>query len=295
MQIFFEKCLVYQKTEMVGQKRWGWRLAPFAGCRCMQATFTDHGIQPSNGYRQLVLENALIACPLFAGLRAVDLENVVRIGWLKTVGPGERLFYEGDVNHGLYVVQSGAVRLFRVNASGHEQVVHIARPGESFGEESLFAQAGHALNAAAVQSTRLVVLPRNEFVAYLRTNPELLLRVVQALSGHVREMIGLLDDLRLKSARARLANWLLERCPNRNSDEPQSISLSIPKRVVASELGMASETFSRMLAEFQSQQLLAVQGRTLVLLSPRQLDRAIVEEESVCNERASAAFGKVHA
>lgn len=262
----------------------------------MQATtFTDHGFQPSSGYRQLVLENALIGCPLFAGLRAVDLENVVRIAWLKTVGPGERLFYEGDVNHGLYVVQSGVVRLFRVNASGHEQVVHIARPGESFGEESLFAQSGHALNAAAVQSSRLVILPRNEFVTYLRTNPELLLRVVKALSGHVREMIGLLDDLRLKSAKARLANWLLERCPNRNSDEPQSISLSIPKRVVASELGMASETFSRTLAELQQMELLVVRGRTLVLSSPRQLDRTLSEEERCCDARASAAFGKVHA
>jgi CRP/FNR family transcriptional regulator, dissimilatory nitrate respiration regulator len=260
----------------------------------MRATFPEPGLHPNSGYRQLVLENALIACPLFSGLRGSDLEMLVKIGWLKSLGPGERLFYEGDVNHGLYVVQSGAVRLFRVNASGHEQVVHIARPGESFGEESLFAQNGHALNAAAVQSSRLVVLPRNEFVAYLRTNPELLLRVVKALSGHVREMIGLLDDLRLKSARARLANWLLARCPDPNSEEPQSIALSIPKRVVASELGMASETFSRTLAEFQSLNLLAVQGRTLVLLSPRQLNRSVADEDNRCDERASFAFGNAH-
>lgn len=261
----------------------------------MRATFTEPAAPANNGYRQMVLENALLACPLFSGLRNGELPTLVRIAWVKSVGPGERLFYEGDVNHGLYVVQSGAVRLFRVNASGHEQVMHIARPGESFGEESLFAQSGHALNAAAVQSSRLVVLPRNEFVSYLRTCPELLLRVVKALSGHVREMIGLLDDLRLKSARARLANWLLERCPNRNSEEPQAISLSIPKRVVASELGMASETFSRTLAEFQSQNLLQVQGRTLVLVSPRQLGLSVAEEDGDCGDRACCAFGKVHA
>ena len=262
----------------------------------MQATFTESGSSAHSSYRQVVLENALLACPLFSGLRGGDLSTLVKIAWLKSVGPGERLFYEGDVNHGLYIVQSGAVRLFRVNAGGHEQVVHIARAGESFGEESLFAQSGHALNAAAVQSTKLVVLPRNEFVSYLRMNPELLLRVVKALSCHVREMIGLLDDLRLKSARARLANWLLQRCADRNSDEPQSISLSIPKRVVASELGMASETFSRTLAEFQSMHLLAVQGRTLVLLCPRQLNSAVADEENGrCGERAAFALGKVHA
>lgn len=261
----------------------------------MQATFTELGVQPSHNYRQLVLENALASCPLFSGLRATDIATLLKMAWLKCLGSGERLFSEGNVNHGLYVVQSGAVRLFRVNADGDEQVVHIARPGESFGEESLFGQSGHALNAAAVQSSRLVALPRNEFVRYLRSNPELLLRVVQALSRHVCEMVGLLDDLRLKSARARLANWLLARCPDRNSAEPQSICLSIPKRVVASELGMASETLSRTLAEFQSLNLLAVQGRMLLLLCPRQLDRTVAHEDNVRCERATFALGKVHA
>ena len=258
----------------------------------MKSSFCEPGTEPNSGYRQLVLENAILACPLFSGLGRADLASLVRIAWLKSIGPGERLFYEGDVNHGLYVVQSGSVRLFRVNAGGHEQVMHIARPGESFGEESLYAQSGHALNAAAVQATRLVVLPRNEFVAYLRGCPDLLLRVVKALSCHVREMIGLLDDLRLKSARARLANWLLERCPNRNSEEPQTISLSIPKRVVASELGMASETFSRTLAEFQSDHLLAVQGRTLTLLCPRQLSLSVAEEESRMEDDDECIFAK---
>lgn len=259
----------------------------------MKATFSEPG-QANSGYRQMVLENALAGCPLFAGLRGGDLAAVVRIAWIKSLGPGERLFYEGDVNHALYVVQSGAIRLFRVNAGGHEQVVHIARPRESFGEESLFAKGGHPLNAAAVPSTRVIVLPRNEFVSYLRTCPDLLLRVVQTLGNHVREMIGLLDDLRLKSARARLGNWLLQRCPDPCSEEPQSISLSIPKRVVAAELGMASETFSRMLADLQALRLLAVQGRTLVLLCPRQLGRVVAEEDQRGEDRAACAFGNVH-
>lgn len=259
----------------------------------MRATFIEPGLPPSSSYRQLALENALVACPLFAGMRPADLGSLVRIAWMKTFAAGERVFYEGDVNHGLYVVQSGAVRLFRVNSSGHEQVVHIARARESFGEESLFAKSGHALNAAAVQCTRLVILPRNGFVSCLRCCPDLSLRVLQALSAHVREMIGLLDDLRLKRARVRLGNWLLQRVSDPQSDEPQAISLSIPKRVVAAELGMASETFSRMLAEFQALNLLAVQGRTLVLLCPRQLRAAMGEDES--EDRATSAFTMVHA
>jgi CRP-like cAMP-binding protein len=248
----------------------------------MRAVLTEPSTRPSAGYRQLVIENALVGCPLFSGLPPRDLANLVQVACVKNLEPGERLFYQGEVNRALYIVQSGAIRLFRVNAMGHEQVVHIARPRESFGEESLFIEAGHPLNAAAIQPTRLVLLPRNELFAQLRGSADLMMRLAQGLCGHICEMIGLLDDLRLKSARARLANWLLERCSDPHSTEPQAISLSIPKRVVASELGMASETFSRVLAQFQERQLLAVQGRTLVLLCPQQLEATLAEETNGC-------------
>jgi CRP/FNR family transcriptional regulator, dissimilatory nitrate respiration regulator len=253
----------------------------------MRAELTEVGTGHAGSYKQLVIENALQGCPLFAGLALRDIVNLAQVAWVKTLAAGERLFYQGDPGRALYVVQAGIIRLYRVNASGHEQVVHIARPRESFAEESVFTEAGHPLNAAAIQSTRLIVLPKNEVFRLLRTCPALLLRLAEALSGHVREMIGLVDDLRLKSARVRLANWLLERCSDRHSSRPESISLSIPKRVVASELGMASETFSRMLAEFQASQLLDVQGRTLTLLCPRQLQLVSEQEESL-EERSAA-------
>lgn len=245
----------------------------------MQAVTSAPAARPSGGYRELVIENALASCSLFSGTPTKDLESLVRIAWVKSLGAGEWLFHEGDPNRAVYVVQSGAVRLFRVNAAGHEQVVRIARPRESFAEESLFAAVANALNATAITASRLVVLPRNEFLALARTSPLLMARIAQSLSEHVRDMIGLLDDLRLKSARARLAKWLLEQCKDPGSDEPMAVELSIPKRVVASELGMASETFSRALAELQHSHLIAVEGRKVVLLCPRQLGLKVVDSD----------------
>ncbi len=244
----------------------------------MRAAFIEPGLRPSIAYHQIVIENALLAAPLFAGLPAMHIARIVGIGWVKSLESGERLFSEGEASRGLYVVQTGNVRLFRVNARGDEQVVHIANAGESFAEESLFAPEGYCLNASAVKSTRVVVLPKNEFLGVLKSCPELLMRMTCALSHHLCQMISLLDDLRLKSARVRLENWLLQRCSKAQSDQPQTVLLSIPKKVVASELGMASETFSRVLAQLQCERLIAIRGRSVVLLSPRRLRASMLEE-----------------
>jgi CRP/FNR family transcriptional regulator len=69
----------------------------------------------------------------------------------------------------------------------------------------------------------------------------------------------------------RLANWLVNRCPNPQSDTPVKIELTMTKRVLAAELGTVSETFSRTLAKFREQKLIGVAGKVVTVLSPARL------------------------
>jgi CRP/FNR family transcriptional regulator len=77
--------------------------------------------------------------------------------------------------------------------------------------------------------------------------------------------------LTLKDVETRLANWLVKRCPDPQSERPVRIELTMTKRVLAAELGTVSETFSRTLAKFRQQKLIAVKGRTVTVLSPPKL------------------------
>ena len=101
----------------------------------------------------------------------------------------------------------------------------------------------------------------------LRRQPELALRMLGSMSSHLRVLVGQLEDLTLKDVETRLANWLVKRCPNPQSDQPARIELTMAKRVLAAELGTVSETFSRTLAKFREQNLLTVKGKTIVVLS----------------------------
>jgi CRP/FNR family transcriptional regulator len=105
----------------------------------------------------------------------------------------------------------------------------------------------------------------------LKRQPELGLRMLGSMSGHLRVLVGQLEDLTLKDVETRLANWLVKRCPNPQGESPVKVELTMTKRVLAAELGTVSETFSRTLAKFRAQKLIAVKGRTVTVLSPSRL------------------------
>ena len=92
-----------------------------------------------------------------------------------------------------------------------------------------------------------------------------------SMSSHQRVLVGQIEDLTVKDAETRLANWLVKRCPNPASEAAVKIELPMTKRVLAAELGTVSETFSRTLAKFREQKLVAVKGKTVTVLSPTKL------------------------
>jgi CRP/FNR family transcriptional regulator len=163
------------------------------------------------------------------------------------------------------------VNVHRVNAAGKEQIIHIFRAGESFAEVALASERGYPADARALEPTQVLLVQKAGILALLRRQPELALRMLGSMSSHLRVLVAQLEDLTLKDVETRLANWLIKRCPNPQSEQPARIQLTMTKRVLAAELGTVSETFSRTLAKFREQKLLAVKGRTVDVLSPARL------------------------
>src|ERR1039457_827212 len=214
---------------------------------------------------------ALRTCQLFAGLPLPGLESIAGVTVVKSLAKGEYLFREGDPAIGFYIVQRGSVNVHRVNAVGKEQIIHVFRAGDSFAEVALASDKGYPADARVLESTQVLLVQKDGILALLRRQPELALRMLGSMSSHLRVLVGQLEDLTLKDVETRLANWLVKRCPNPQSESPVKVELTMTKRVLAAELGTVGETFSRTLAKFRAQKLIAVKGRTVTVLSPSRL------------------------
>ncbi len=222
-------------------------------------------------FKQAVLANTLRACQLFSGLPPGDLAAIAEFTVVKPLEKGDYLFREGEPAHGFYIVQKGAINVHRVNAGGKEQVIQIFRAGSSFAEATLATLTGYPADARAVEASQVLLVQKSGFLALLKRQPELALRMLGAMSAHLRDLVGQLEDLALKDVETRLANWLLKRCPNPDSSEPVMIELRTTKRVLAAELGTVSETLSRTLAKFREQNLVTVGHRTITVHSAARL------------------------
>jgi CRP/FNR family transcriptional regulator len=221
--------------------------------------------------KQTAIANTLRHCSLFADMPANGLNAVAGITVIKSLAKGEYLFMEGSPVRGFYVVKKGAIKLHRLNSQGHEQVVHVIRPIECLAEESILSGAGYPADASATEDSTVFLVQRNEFLALLKHQPGLAFRLLKSVSQQVRNLIGLVDDLTLKDANTRLANWLIHHCANPYSFQPQRVPLQMTKRLLASELGFTSETLSRTLAKFRKQKLVEVKGRIVILVSPMRM------------------------
>ena len=226
--------------------------------------------------KEAAVANTLRSSQLFAGLSFAELTEIAHITVVRTLAKGEYLFHEGAPAEGFYIIQKGAINVHRVNPAGKEQIIHIFRAGESLAEAALASDRGYPADARAVEPSQVILVRKAEFLALVRQHPELALRMLASMNLHLRMLVGQIEDLTLKDVETRLANWLIRRCPNPHMEVPFRFELPTTKRLLAGELGTVSETFSRTLARFRDQQLVAVDGKHITILNPAKLQALLL-------------------
>jgi len=229
-------------------------------------------LKNSPQFRHAVLLNTLRSCQLFSDLPSSDLDTIASFVRVQKLERDQYLFREGSKVEGFYVVQTGAINVHRVSSQGKEQVIHVFRDGEPFAEAAMAGADGYPADARAIEESRVVMIPKQQFLELLRNRPALSLRILASMSMHLRVLVGRLDDLTLKDVETRLANWILKRCPRPLTKAAFNLELSHTKRVLAAEIGTVSETLSRTLARWREQKLVVAKGKSLLVQNPLELD-----------------------
>ena len=123
----------------------------------------------------------------------------------------EILVAEGDPCEGLFVVQSGTIKLFKMAENGREQVLVIERAGSTVGELSVFDGGTFPASALAAEDSTLLFLPKREFLELCQRNSEVALAVIRSLAWRFRYLTSLVEELSLREVSHRLARFLRDR------------------------------------------------------------------------------------
>lgn len=203
---------------------------------------------------------------MFADLSPEDLSDVAETCSVKTLVRGEYLFREREKAEGFFVMQSGVVSVHRITPNGKEQVIAVFRAPDVFAEITLTTIDTYPADGVALENSKVVLVRKSDFRALILRKPELSLRMLTSMSYHLKYLVQMMEDLKYKQIEARLANWLLRNSSESTEGRPVMVRLDVSKGVLANQLGMASETFSRALAKFREEGLVQVEGPEITVL-----------------------------
>lgn len=214
---------------------------------------------------------------MFSALPAADLAAVAAACSLRSLDKGELLFREGAKAEGFYVMQTGAVSIFRLSPDGRERIICVFRPPESFAEVTLATVETYPANAIALEPSQVIVVNRTQFRDLVRRQPELSLHMLGSMSLHLKHLVQSLQDRQGRPIEGRLADWLLRQAPVGSVTAPIAYTLPMTKKVLAGQLGVTSETLSRTFARLRREGVIAVEGAHVRILDPEALRAYAVE------------------
>lgn len=216
----------------------------------------------------------LARVPIFSGLSETELAFLAQHAVPRRFSAGETVFAEGEPCAGLYVVESGQVRIFKSSAGGREHVLSIEGPGSSIAELPVFDGGNYPASAAAVDKTTLLFVSKQDFQSLCLTHPQVALKVLRVVGARLRRLVGIIEELSFTTVRHRLAAFLVRLAKTSGKRNGSGIDIALPanNQELAAQIGTVRELVSRNLSRFQAEGLIRIEGRIVTVTDLKALE-----------------------
>lgn len=211
--------------------------------------------------------DALKKVPIFSDLTEKELSFLAERAVPMRAEPGKLIFSEGQACEGLYMVESGAVKVYKSSAGGREQVLTIEGPGGSIAELPVFDGGSYPASAAAVSEARLLFVSKRDFQALCLQHPEVALKVLKVVGARLRRLVGIIEELSFTTVRHRLAALLLRLARRRGQKTSRGVEFNLrgSNQELAAHIGTVRELVSRNLSRLQAEGIVKIEGKTVIV------------------------------
>ncbi len=217
---------------------------------------------------------------LFCSLHAPELESFNRHKTQNRYRKGQIIFYDGNQAFGVFCIQRGRVKLYKLGPQGHPQIVRLAGPGNLLGYRSLLSNEPYHATAEALEDCDICCIDREAFLSVARGNQDMAFKLLRKLSQELRQAEDLATSIAQKSARERMAELLihLKEAYGRQESLGFSIDLHLSREEMGEMIGITQETAIRLLSDFKKSKFIHVNERQITILNlPALLHAAALE------------------
>ena len=204
---------------------------------------------------------------LFHGLTEAEIAHVIGSGKRKVLYRGAQLFSQGSPQDGIFLIESGRIKVFYTAPSGREITLAYWHSGNFVGGPEVFRQGLHVWSGEAAVNSTVLHLPGDVLRRMVMTIPALAIGIIEGLSFKGQCYSALAQMLGTRSPTERLAQLLLHLMNLYGVEERGGvlIAASFTHADLAHMTGVTRQSVTISLKKFTELGILAAHGSNLVI------------------------------
>lgn len=192
--------------------------------------------------------------PLFAELATAELASIAAASRRKRYPKASIVFHEGDRGDYLCVILSGRVKVSLLGSHGRETIIRTLGRLDFLGEMALIDEAPRSATVTAIEPVEVLEIVREPFLALMRQEPGLALKVMTQLARALRRTDEQIRTLSMFDVHGRVLRSLLLMAADRGQASPSRMVLRPRPSVaeIARMVGCTRETVSRAMTTLRA-------------------------------------------
>jgi len=185
----------------------------------------------------------------------------------KTYRKNQPIFTEGTLPSGIFYLQSGKVKKYKIDNDGREQIIYIYNEGEFFGYSSVLSENAYGDTAVAIENAIISFITIKDFNRILNDSSSFSRLLLKSLSHEFSVLANLIAVLSQRTVRERVALNLLILHDKYKVDALAITYIKLSRSDLANMSGTVVETLARVLHDFKHDKLIATDDRKIKLLN----------------------------
>jgi CRP-like cAMP-binding protein len=186
---------------------------------------------------------------------------------------GEIIFREGAQPAGIFYIESGTVKKYKIDNTAKEHIFYVASAGELIGYHAVLAGEPYPDSATALEDSIVMFIPLLDFLSSLERSATLSKMLLKTLSHEFAVFINNLIVSAQRPVRERIAIVLiiLREKFKKNAEPGREVAISVSRDDIANMAGTTRENVARFLTEFKQEQIIETVGRKILITDIKKL------------------------
>jgi len=214
----------------------------------------------------------LLTMEIFRDLPPEQITMIEHATVMRAIPKGQIIYSQEDRAEALFLLKRGRVNIYRLTPGGKRLELATIGPKAFFGEMPLLGESLRHAFAEAAEESLLCVMSRADVERLIREQPQVALRMIEALGKRLALTEARLEELAYRSAHARVSAVLL-----RLTEGRVGVEVAVTHQEIGDMIGALRETVTKILDEFQSDEIVELRRGHVLVRDPERL-RAKLEE-----------------